>query len=246
MSRVLATYNIKGGVGQDLGRRSTSRRSRRTPALRRCSGTSTRRAPAPTCSACSPRSRAAATKLVRGKTDVDAQIKGTDTEGLDLLPADFSYRHMDLALGDAKSPDAGWPECSHRSTTTTSTRSWTARRASRSSRENVFEAADALLVPIIPATLLVADARAAAQRARPGRARRCSGFFSMADRRKKLHRELMDSSCSREHDLLETVIPTLGRRRADGRASAPRSWTSRRAAAPPARTRTSGKRSAYA
>ena len=32
------------------------------------------------------------------------------------------------------------------------------------------------------------------------------GFFSMADRRKKLHRELMDS-LSAEHDILDTVIP---------------------------------------
>ena len=33
------------------------------------------------------------------------------------------------------------------------------------------------------------------------------GFFSMADRRKRLHRELMDE-LSTEHDVLETVIPT--------------------------------------
>ena len=33
------------------------------------------------------------------------------------------------------------------------------------------------------------------------------GFFSMADRRKRLHRELMDEPRG-EHDILETVIPT--------------------------------------
>src|SRR3954463_13454124 len=71
--------------------------------------------------------------------------------------------------------------------------------------ENVFEAADALLVPIIPATLssrtleqlhavLTSDAKVLC-------------FFSMAVRRKKLHRELM-AELAREHDLLETVIPT--------------------------------------
>ena len=46
-------------------------------------------------------------KLVRGRSDVDRLIKGTDYEGLDLLPADFSYRHMDLALDAARSPCAG-------------------------------------------------------------------------------------------------------------------------------------------
>ena len=33
------------------------------------------------------------------------------------------------------------------------------------------------------------------------------GFFSMADRRKRLHRQLMDELAN-EHDVLETVIPT--------------------------------------
>ena len=34
------------------------------------------------------------------------------------------------------------------------------------------------------------------------------GFFSMADRRKRLHRELMDEPRAGAPDLLETVIPT--------------------------------------
>ena len=58
------------------------------------------------------------------------------------------------------------------------------------------------------------------------------GFFSMADRRKKLHRELMDE-LAREHDVLETVIPTsadverMGARRAAIVAFAPRSAAAR-------------------
>ena len=141
---------------------------------------------------------------MRGKTDVDALLKGTDTEGLDLLPADFSYRHMDLALGDAKRPRAP-PQPRARAAqgrvrvhVPGLPAEHLARDASR-----VFEAADALLVPIIPATLSVAHARAAPQRARARQAGpQVLGFFSMADRRKKLHRELMDSlapstTCSR-------------------------------------------------
>ena len=33
--------------------------------------------------------------------------KGSDIEGLDLLPADFSYRHMDIALDQSKKPLKG-------------------------------------------------------------------------------------------------------------------------------------------
>ena len=83
-------------------------------------------------SASSRRSRAAARKLVRGKSDVDALIKGTDHERLDLLPADFSYRHMDLALDATKRPTRRAARaCSRRSPTSTTTSSSTARRASR-------------------------------------------------------------------------------------------------------------------
>ena len=37
-------------------------------------------------------------KLIRGKRSLRGRIRGTDFEGLDLLPADFSNRHLDLIL----------------------------------------------------------------------------------------------------------------------------------------------------
>ena len=126
---------------------------------------------------------------------------------LDLLPADFSYRHMDLALGDAKRPtsrlasvlaplagdyDYTFLDCPPSISLVS---------------ESVFEAADALLVPIIPATL---SSRTLAQLAHvlAGDGPQVLGFFSMADRRKRLHRELMESLAAEHPDLLKTVIPT--------------------------------------
>ena len=37
---------------------------------------------------------------------MEAALKATDFEGLDLLPADFTYRNMDLDLDDTKQPHA--------------------------------------------------------------------------------------------------------------------------------------------
>ena len=122
----------QGRRREDVGRGQPRLPRRARAARARCSGTSTRRARAPTCSGSSRRSRAAARKLVRGKSDVDALIKGTDYERLDLLPADFSYRHMDLALDATKNPTrrlARAARPARRPTTTTC--SSTARRASR-------------------------------------------------------------------------------------------------------------------
>ena len=100
-----------------------------------------------------PKIRGGGGKLVSGKSDVDALIKGTDLPGLDLLPADFSYRHMDLALDATKRPtrrlarilaplaaeyDYIFLDCPPSISLVS---------------ESVFEAADALVVPLIPATL---------------------------------------------------------------------------------------------
>lgn len=200
MSYVLATYNIKGGVGKTSAAVNLATLAAHGGAQTLLwdldpQGASTY------LFRVKPKIKGGGAKLVRGKTEVDGQIKGTDTEGLDLLPADFSYRHMDLALDGAKTNRLNrvikplkeyeyvFLDCPPSISLVS---------------ENVFEAADALLVPIIPATLssrtldqlhdvLNSDARVL-------------GFFSMADRRKKLHRQIMDE-LSEEHDVLETVIP---------------------------------------
>jgi chromosome partitioning protein len=200
---ILATYNIKGGVGKTsaaVNLATLAAREGHTTLLWDLDpqGASTY------LFRVKPKIRGGGRKLVRGKTDVDAQIKGTDTEGLDLLPADFSYRHMDLALdGDKKTRLARvlapleyeytFLDCPPSISLVS---------------ENVFEAADVLLVPIIPATLSSRTLEQLHQVLTPSPpAPRVLGFFSMADRRKKMHRTLMEE-IAREHDVLQTVIPT--------------------------------------
>jgi chromosome partitioning protein len=206
LSRVLATYNIKGGVGKTSTAVNLATLSAREGARTLLwdldpQGASTY------LFRIKPKVKGGGGKLVRGKSDVDALIKGTDVEGLDLLPADFSYRHMDLALGDAKRPtsrlanvlaplagdyDYIFLDCPPSISLVS---------------ESVFEAADALLVPIIPATL---SSRTLQQLERllAGDGPSILGFFSMADRRKRLHRDLMESLAAEHPGLLETVIPS--------------------------------------
>ena len=146
-------------------------------------------------------------RLVRGKTEVEGLIKGTDHERLDLLPADFSYRHMDLALDDTKKPtrrlaqvlapiagdyDYVFLDCPPSISLVS---------------ESVFEAADALLVPLIPATL---SSRTYGQlrRVLSDDGPQVLAFFSMFDRRKRLHREVMDSLRAAHPSILDAVIPT--------------------------------------
>jgi cellulose biosynthesis protein BcsQ len=188
VSRVLATYNIKGGVGKTSAAVNLAYLSARDGHRTLLwdldpQGASTY------LFRIKPKVRGGARKLVKLKSEVDQLIKGTDFEGLDLLPADFSYRHMDLALDGFKHPtrrlarvleplagdyDYVFLDCPPSISLVS---------------ESVFEAADALLVPIIPATL---SARTFAQldsivEGGP----QVLAFFSMVEVRKSLHRQVM-------------------------------------------------------
>src|SRR5437763_142046 len=139
----------------------------------------------------------------------------TDFAGIDLIPSDFSFRNLDVVLDAAKDPGHSLARV---------VRPLTKRydhvfldcppSISRLS-ENVFNAADALLVPIIPTTLSLRaldqlDAFLA-RRAAGGKGVRSPlvlPFFSMVDRRKKLHRELIEDLCLAHPDILRTAVPS--------------------------------------
>jgi len=206
VTRVLATYNIKGGVGKTSAavNLATLAAHGGSPTLLwdlDPQGASTY------LFRVKPKIKGGGSKLVQGKTEADGQIKGTDTELLDLLPADFSYRHMDLALGDAKKPENRLGRVLKPLTDEYEFMFLDCPPSISLVSESVFEAADALLVPIIPATLSSRTLDQLHSVLSSKKGPQVLGFFSMADRRKKLHRELMDS-LSAEHDVLDTVIPS--------------------------------------
>ena len=102
-----------------------------------------------------PKVKGGGRALVDGSRTLDDAIKATDFDGLDLLPADFSYRNMDVQLDDMKRPtrrirqllrpmegqyDVVFLDCPPSISLLS---------------ENVLHAVDTLLVPMIPATLSV-------------------------------------------------------------------------------------------
>jgi chromosome partitioning protein len=230
MSRVLATYNIKGGVGKTSAAVNLAYLAARAGARTLLwdldpQGAST------FLFRVKPRVKGGGRRLVRGKTDVDGLIKGTDHDRLDLLPADFSYRHMDLALDGTKRPtsrlarvlapladeyDYVFLDCPPSISLVS---------------ESVFEAADALLVPLIPATL---SSRTFEQLERiVAGGPQVLAFFSMVDGRKRLHREVMEDIAGQHAGVLRTAIPAasdveqMGRHRTVVAAFAPRGRAAR-------------------
>jgi chromosome partitioning protein len=204
MTRVLATYNIKGGVGKTSAAVNLAYLAAREGARTLLwdldpQGASTY------LFRVKPKVKGGAGRLVRRRGDVAARIKGTDYELLDLLPADFSYRHMDLALADTKRP----------------TRRLTRVLAPLASEydyifldcppsislvsESVFEAADALLIPLIPATLSARTFEQIERTVRNGT--QLLAFFSMVDARKRLHRDVMQRIAAERPAMLQTAVP---------------------------------------
>ncbi len=156
-----------------------------------------------------PRIKGGSKKMLRGKTDLDDLIKGTDYENLDLLPADFSYRNMDLLLDEAKKPamrllkllrplsyeyDLIFLDCPPSISLVS---------------ENIFQAADALLVPTIPTTLSLRTYRQLLEFVTNNNLDdlRLMPFFSMVDRRKRMHIEMMEKLPERYSELLSSHIP---------------------------------------
>jgi chromosome partitioning protein len=188
MSRALATYNIKGGVGKTSAAVNLAYLAARDGA-RTLLWDLDPQAASTYLFRVKPKVRGGAGKLVGLKSEVAGLIKGTDYERLDLLPADFSYRHMDLELDGFKKPtrrlvkvlepladeyDYVFLDCPPSISLVS---------------ESVFEVADALLVPVIPATL---SARTFAQLDRlVDGGPQVLAFFSMVEVRKSLHREIM-------------------------------------------------------
>jgi cellulose biosynthesis protein BcsQ len=229
MSRILATYNIKGGVGKTSAAVNLAYLAARDGAPTLIwdldpQGGSTYLLRV------KPRVRGGTRKLVRGKSDIGALVKGTDHDRLDLLPADFSYRHMDLALDATKRPTRRLGRLLAPLAAEYEYVFLDCPPSISLVSESVFSAADALLVPLIPATLssrtfdqltrVVADGE--------GRAPQVLAFFSMVDGRKRLHREVM-AGLEDEAQMLRTAIPAatdverMGRQRAPLGLFAPRS-----------------------
>lgn len=206
--KVIAIYNIKGGVGKTAAAVNLSY-------LASLDGASTLVWDLDPQGATSyyfrikAKIKGGGQKLVEGKRGLEESIKGTDYENLDLLPADFSYRDMDFFVELTKKPgrhlnkllkplsgeyDYVFLDCPP---------------SISSASESVFDAADVLLVPTIPTTLSLRSYKQIKNffKQEHHDAMKILPFFTLVDMRKQMHRLILENPPSFMSGVLDSYIP---------------------------------------
>lgn len=140
---------------------------------------------------------------------IENSIKGTDYENLDLLPGDITHRNLDITFDQLKRSkhrlevvlEPLKDEYDFIILDSPSTINLLA--------ENIINAADYVFVPLIPTTLSVRTHQQLLTFCKKHNynTKRIYTFFSLADRRKKMHKETMVMVSAEQKHVLESVIP---------------------------------------
>jgi cellulose biosynthesis protein BcsQ len=208
--KVVATYNIKGGVGKTSTAVNLAYIAARDGA-RTLLWDLDPQAAATYIFRVRPRVKGGGKRVIRGKRPLEDAVKGTDFERLDLLPADFTYRHMDLMLDAANRPNRQLERVLEPLADDYDLVMLDCPPSISLVSENVLRASDTVLIPLIPTPLSVRtlDQLTDFVRDSGGHRPRLLGFFSMVDRRKRLHREIVSNLPAQRADIAATSIPAL-------------------------------------
>jgi cellulose biosynthesis protein BcsQ len=218
---VLAAYALKGGVGKTSAAVNIAWLAAES-GIRTLLWDLDAQAAASFLLRAKPKVKGGARNLLQGASDPHAAVRTTAYSRLDVLPAEVLYDSADVDLDAAK-------KSSHR-----------VERVLRSLQPdyelfvldappglsllsaNIVHGADLMLVPIVPSplSLRTMDQVVEFLDSADDKPPRVMAFLSMVDRRRALHRDVIERIADRYGDVARTVIPSsatverMGQRRA--------------------------------
>jgi len=205
--KVVATYSIKGGVGKTSTAVNLAFEAARSGARVLVWDLDPQGA-ATYLFRVRPKVRGGSKRLVGSGGELARHIRGAGLSAVHVVPADFSLRHLDLHLDGTKRPTARLAALLDPLREDYDLALLDCPPSISLASESVFGAADALLVPVVPATLA---SRTLGQLERfldgDDHAPTVLPFLSMVDRRRKLHRQLVEELTAEWPRLLPTAVP---------------------------------------
>jgi len=148
-------------------------------------------------------------KAITKTGSLDKSIKATDFDNVDILPSDFSYRNLDIVIGEQKKPKRVLRSAFKRAFSEYDLIIVDSPPGIGLLSENIIRTSDVLLMPLIPTVLSVRTCTMLMEHLRRERVRGTDirVFFSMLDRRKKMHREIADGFKEKGVNPLSSFVP---------------------------------------
>jgi len=156
-----------------------------------------------------PKPKHTSRKFLKGGKSIDKAIRGTDFPGLDLLPADLSYRNLDIELNGFSHSRRRLKRLLSRFQDEYSYIFLDCPPNITLVSENIFEATDIILLPLIPTTLSMLTYRKLFSFFEESGldTGKLHPFLSMVEPRKRMHRDTVREMVAAGVNLMNAFIP---------------------------------------